>query len=111
MMALSVALLAVITGLMLVQLVVVLRLRRALRKDRPAPSDSTPWPRATIVLALRGTDPFLADSMQGLLDQDYPDFEIHVVVDRPGPCVPGNRTTRSEDSPVREVNQDCGSLN
>lgn len=38
-------------------------------------------PKAAIVLCLRGTDPFLPDCIDALLNQDYPQFEIHVVVD------------------------------
>jgi glycosyltransferase involved in cell wall biosynthesis len=40
-------------------------------------------PKAAIILCLRGSDPFLKQSIHCLLDQDYPDFELHVVVDHP----------------------------
>lgn len=38
-------------------------------------------PRAVVVLCLRGGDPFLRDCLQGLLQQDYPNYEIRLVVD------------------------------
>lgn len=38
-------------------------------------------PRAICVLCLRGRDPFLADCLRGLLLQDYPDYDVLVVVD------------------------------
>ncbi len=38
-------------------------------------------PKAAVILCLRGSDPFLSDCVEALLDQDYPDYEIKVVVD------------------------------
>jgi cellulose synthase/poly-beta-1,6-N-acetylglucosamine synthase-like glycosyltransferase len=38
-------------------------------------------PPAAIVLAIRGPDPFLADTLQALLKQDYPEFLISIVID------------------------------
>ncbi|WDQ17781.1 glycosyltransferase [Rhodopirellula sp. P2] len=38
-------------------------------------------PKAAIILCLRGADPFLRQCLQHLLDQDYPKFQLHVVVD------------------------------
>src|SRR5690349_5387235 len=37
--------------------------------------------RAAIVLCLRGADPFLHRCLTGILTQDYPDFEVLIVVD------------------------------
>jgi cellulose synthase/poly-beta-1,6-N-acetylglucosamine synthase-like glycosyltransferase len=42
-------------------------------------SDYTP--RATVVLSLRGNDPFLADCLHGLLNQDYPEYHVKIVID------------------------------
>ncbi|ELP29909.1 glycosyltransferase [Rhodopirellula baltica] len=38
-------------------------------------------PKAAIILCLRGADPFLRQCLQHLLNQDYPEFQLHVVVD------------------------------
>ncbi len=38
-------------------------------------------PKAAVVLCLRGTDPFLADCLEALLKQDYPDYDVRVIVD------------------------------
>ncbi|MCA9132252.1 MAG: glycosyltransferase family 2 protein [Planctomycetales bacterium] len=38
-------------------------------------------PQAAIILCLRGGDPFLRDCLRGLLQQDYPHYEIRLVVD------------------------------
>ena len=45
---------------------------------------STPLyqPRARVVLCLRGADPFLARCVRALVAQDYPCFDLKVVVDR-----------------------------
>jgi len=37
--------------------------------------------RTAIVLCLRRTDPFLGEVLESLLEQDYPDYQLHVVVD------------------------------
>ncbi|WP_345686450.1 glycosyltransferase family 2 protein [Novipirellula caenicola] len=49
------------------------------RKRTPANPAYTP--KAAILLCLRGADPFLEQCIARLLDQDYPDYELHVVVD------------------------------
>ncbi|MBC1224093.1 glycosyltransferase family 2 protein [Nostoc sp. UCD121] len=38
-------------------------------------------PKAVVILALRGADPFLADCIRALLHQNYPEYELHIVVD------------------------------
>ncbi|QDV71506.1 N-glycosyltransferase [Rosistilla carotiformis] len=38
-------------------------------------------PKASVLLSLRGCDPFLEQTLRGLLEQSYPDFEVIVVVD------------------------------
>jgi cellulose synthase/poly-beta-1,6-N-acetylglucosamine synthase-like glycosyltransferase len=50
--------------------------RRPLLPDADAP-------KAAVILCLRGGDPFLGDCVRGLLSQDYPDYEVHVVIDHP----------------------------
>jgi cellulose synthase/poly-beta-1,6-N-acetylglucosamine synthase-like glycosyltransferase len=39
------------------------------------------WPKAGILLSLRGGDDDLPAALKSLLNQDYPDFELHIVVD------------------------------
>ena len=38
-------------------------------------------PRTTVILCLRGADPFLPKCLNALLNQNYPDYEIQIVVD------------------------------
>jgi hypothetical protein len=58
--------------------------RRALRdawKRGPQSLTNDHAPPACIVLCLRGSDPFLDRCLDGLIHQDYPDYELLVVVD------------------------------
>lgn len=55
-------------------LAVLIRFRRTLPADRQCP-------KAAVVLCLRGTDPFLESTIRALLDLDYPDYEVLVIVD------------------------------
>jgi len=48
--------------------------------ERPAAADGV-WPRVAVVLPTRGADPSLIDCLEGLLDQDYPLYDIRIVVD------------------------------
>jgi len=38
-------------------------------------------PRAAVILCVRGLDPFLPACLKGLFQQDYPDYDIWIVVD------------------------------
>jgi cellulose synthase/poly-beta-1,6-N-acetylglucosamine synthase-like glycosyltransferase len=40
-------------------------------------------PLVTVVLSLRGADPFLPECLQSLLTQDYPDYQVQIVIDSP----------------------------
>ncbi len=57
------------------------RFAALLRGSRPVGGEEA-LPRAAILLSLRGADPQLAQGLRCLLRQDYPDYELHVVVDR-----------------------------
>jgi cellulose synthase/poly-beta-1,6-N-acetylglucosamine synthase-like glycosyltransferase len=49
----------------------------------PASKIANPKPtqKAAIILCLRGGDPFLSDCIRALLQQDYGNYEVHIVVD------------------------------
>jgi cellulose synthase/poly-beta-1,6-N-acetylglucosamine synthase-like glycosyltransferase len=38
-------------------------------------------PEATVILSLRGVDPFLPQCLEALLHQNYPSYQVHVVID------------------------------
>jgi glycosyltransferase involved in cell wall biosynthesis len=52
-----------------------------LRRGSASPSGDEELPKAAVLLALRGADPFLRQSLEGLLAQHYPDYRIVIVVD------------------------------
>ncbi|MGG6270649.1 glycosyltransferase [Leptolyngbya sp. AN03gr2] len=43
--------------------------------------DPETLPKAAIVLCLRGADPFLSKCIEALLNQNYPNYELQIVVD------------------------------
>lgn len=57
------------------------RLVKALRSYRQPLWESTPMPQVSILLSLRGNDPFLASGLRMLMAQDYPNYELRIVVD------------------------------
>lgn len=54
------------------------RLYRAHLNQAP---DSNFAPVATVILSLRGNDPFLINCLDGLLNQDYPQYTVKIIVD------------------------------
>ena len=52
------------------------------RKEWREPKDVY-RPKAAVILALRGSDPFLRRCLEGLLSQDYGNYAIRIVVDHP----------------------------
>jgi cellulose synthase/poly-beta-1,6-N-acetylglucosamine synthase-like glycosyltransferase len=75
------ALLALAAVVLLLQGVVVLRYAFMLRAEPgPTPPDDQ-LPKAAVVLSLRGVDPYFSESLATLLDQNYPRYDIHIIVD------------------------------
>jgi cellulose synthase/poly-beta-1,6-N-acetylglucosamine synthase-like glycosyltransferase len=81
MVAISVVLCLVIVGLTVVQAQFAYRFVRVLRRAEPAPVSDAQCPKSTVILCLRGTDPFLETTLRGLLNQDYPCYDVRIVVD------------------------------
>src|ERR1700722_7051968 len=54
-------------------------LRLFRRKVQPHLDDFQP--RAAVLLPVRGADPHLADCLHGLLNQDYPAYDVWIIVD------------------------------
>jgi cellulose synthase/poly-beta-1,6-N-acetylglucosamine synthase-like glycosyltransferase len=63
--------------------VVAMLVRQLLQFRRPAIADDK-LPCAAVVLAIRGPDPYLEESLQALLRQRYPQFSVLIVVDHLG---------------------------
>jgi cellulose synthase/poly-beta-1,6-N-acetylglucosamine synthase-like glycosyltransferase len=51
------------------------------RQDKSAVYEDDELPKVAIALCLRGADPFLAKCLQALLNQNYPAYELRIVVD------------------------------
>ncbi|NOY41236.1 MAG: glycosyltransferase family 2 protein [Planctomycetes bacterium] len=66
-----------------VQAILALGFVRKLLAEPPELISDEQAPRAAVILCLRGGDPFLADCLRGLLNQDYPNYDIRIVVDHP----------------------------
>ncbi len=84
MIVVSVVLLAWIVILTVVQGVIVARFVARLWAFRREDVPGEVLPRAGVVLAVRGFDPFLTDLLTALFRQDYPDFEVLIVLDDDG---------------------------
>lgn len=68
-------------GFALLQGWLIRQLRYQYSRPTAAWPSERPWPNVTIVLSLRGRDPFLESCITNLIQQDYPDFRLKVIVD------------------------------
>lgn len=71
-------------GLILGQSLLVAGFVRALKRFEVPLVPDERAPKAVVILCLRGTDPFLTDCIAGLLNQDYPNYKVRIVVDSAG---------------------------
>jgi glycosyltransferase involved in cell wall biosynthesis len=77
------AALIVVSMLILAEVCVTCAFLTKLLRFRPVALNEASLPSAAVVLSVRGPDPCLEGTLRNLLDQDYPCFTIHVVVDSP----------------------------
>lgn len=102
-----------------VQLMIARRFRQVFTRQKPNDSTSDmPTGKVAVLLAVRGADPSIKNAINGVLDQTYGNFEMHIVVDHASdPAVKiiegirdqhknGNRINLS----ILEVNSDQCSL-
>lgn len=75
------------------QTVMVGGLTHGLLRAKP-PGKERPNHKVAVVLCLRGTDPFLPDCIRAILAQDYPNFDLLIVID-------------NENDPARAVVEEC----
>jgi len=55
-------------------------LRSARRADSPAPQ-RTSWPKVSVFMPVRGVDPFLDRAIRSVMAQDYPNYDLRIIVD------------------------------
>ncbi|MCY2991165.1 MAG: glycosyltransferase family 2 protein [Planctomycetota bacterium] len=73
----------VLFGLVVGQTLLVLGFVRALRGRMRSGSEPSYTPQTAVILCLRGTDPFLSECLDGLLQQDFPHYAVWIVIDQP----------------------------
>ncbi|HEY1067472.1 MAG TPA: glycosyltransferase family 2 protein [Pirellulales bacterium] len=81
MFVLAIALCAVLAAFLIGQAVLVVDVYRRVAGKPPAPMSDADCPKALVVLCLRGGDPFLPRCIEALLRQDYPRFDVKIMVD------------------------------
>jgi len=59
----------------------VIRVVVVMRRARRRVEADGPLPKAAVILCVRGPDPFLEATIEGLLRQDYPSYDLRIVVD------------------------------
>jgi len=69
--------------LVLIHSVLILNILRTFRNWQSTPRQDYDCPKTVICLNLRGLDPFLATALPALLNQDYPNYDVIIVVDHP----------------------------
>lgn len=90
--AVAIILILLLLGLVTYQAVLAYRFWQNLRGFQVELLSNQECPPAEVLLCLRGTDPFLPECLTGLLNQDYPDYTVRIVVD--GPQDPAHQTLR-----------------
>jgi len=63
------------------QAVLAWRFAATVKRASLRPAEDAPCPRTAVILCLRGPDPFLPACLEAILKQDYPDYDLHIVVD------------------------------
>ncbi len=83
----AVGIAAILAATVVISLVIQIALAhgfvRCLRRARVESISDVDCPRAAVVLCLRGGDPFLEHCLTGLMNQDYPNYQLRFIVDHP----------------------------
>lgn len=83
MLTIAIVLSVVVTALAVLQVIPGLGFVAVLRRPKPALPADEACPKTVVLLSVRGRDPFLAKCIEGLLTQDYPNYDVRIVVDHP----------------------------
>lgn len=75
------AIFLVLAGLVILQVLFTAAFVSSLRCKRQSSLQDDQLPRAAVILCLRGADPFLPDCLRRLLNQNYPRYELRIIVD------------------------------
>ncbi len=98
----AILLLQILLGSLVVQIVLILIFVFYLRSNKGNSLSNNQLPKTAIILCLRGVDPFLPNCLKALLQQDYPQYDLKIIVD-------------SQEDPAWQVAHDtvalCGATN
>lgn len=88
-------------GLAIGQAILAWRFAGTFKRASRRPAADAPCPRTAVILCLRGPDPFLPACLEAIMNQDYPDYDLHIVVDsREDPAwAIAERTLKAHTSP------------
>ena len=89
----AIALLQTLLGCLVIQIALTLIFVFYLRSNRVKSLSDNQLPKTAVILCLRGADPFLPNCLKALLEQDYPQYDLKIVVD-------------SQDDPAWKVARD-----
>ncbi|MEA5580683.1 glycosyltransferase family 2 protein [Nodularia harveyana UHCC-0300] len=72
-------------------------------------------PKTAVILCLRGADPYLPHCIEALLNQNYPDYDLKVIVDSPADpawevvneIINAEGSSNAQVSPLRIIRHNC----
>ncbi|MEO0935127.1 MAG: glycosyltransferase family 2 protein [Cyanobacteria bacterium J06641_2] len=77
----AIALLQILLGWLIIQIALAFIFVFYLRSNRVNSLSNSQLPKTAVVLCLRGADPFLPNCLKALLEQDYPQYDLKIIVD------------------------------
>lgn len=82
------------------QAVLTFRFVSLLRRSPPGRLADEAYPKTAVILCVRGKDPYLEKCLDGLLRQDYPHYDVRVIVDHESdPAFPVVQAARDRNLP------------
>ena len=77
----AIALLQTLLGWLVIQITLTLIFVYYLRSNSIDLLSDNQLPKTAVILCLRGADPFLSNCLKALLEQDYPQYDLKIIVD------------------------------
>ncbi len=119
MIPLAITLFNILVGLALAQVACAAFFVRLFWRRPAIPVPDTQLPRVAVLLSLRGADPHLAGGLRRLLTQNYPRYEVRIVVDHDGDpawqvvqnAIRDTGATHVHVSPLRQRSETCSLKN
>jgi cellulose synthase/poly-beta-1,6-N-acetylglucosamine synthase-like glycosyltransferase len=77
----AILLLQILLGWLVIQMLSMLIFVLYLRSNKGNPLSNNQLPKTAVIRCLRGADPFLPNCLKALLQQDYPQYDLKIVID------------------------------